>query len=87
MFLPGRGSRDSCHGQSRKNENERKARRLRETSSVRPRKIGGYKPRAIAGEHRAWLLVRIKEKDLTFRGLMAELAARGRSGLSPTTRS
>ncbi len=51
--------------------------RLRRTGSVRPSKIGGYKPRAIAGEHRAWLLARIKEKDFTLRGLVAELAARG----------
>ena len=27
--------------------------RLRKTGSVRPSKIGGYKPRAIAGEHRS----------------------------------
>ena len=51
--------------------------RMRETGSVRPSKIGGYKPRAIAGEHRAWLLQRVKEKDFTLRGLVAELAARG----------
>ena len=37
--------------------------RLRNTGSVAPSKIGGYKPRAIAGEHRTWLLARIKEKD------------------------
>jgi transposase len=52
-------------------------RRLHETGSVRPNKIGGYKPRAIAGEHHTWLLARIKEKDFTLRGLVAELAARG----------
>jgi putative transposase len=52
-------------------------RRLRETGSVAPSKIGGYKPRAIAGEHRAWLLQRIREQDFTLRGLVAELAARG----------
>lgn len=51
--------------------------RMRETGSVRPSKIGGYKPRAIAGEHRAWLLQRVKEKDFTLRGLVAEFAARG----------
>jgi transposase len=51
--------------------------RARATGSVRPSKIGGYKPRAIAGEHRAWLLARVKEKDFTLRGLVAELAARG----------
>lgn len=51
--------------------------RVRETGSVRPSKIGGYKPRMIAGEHRTWLLRRVKEKDFTLRGLVAELAARG----------
>ena len=51
--------------------------RQRKTGSVKPGKIGGYKPRAIAGAHRAWLLARIKEKDFTLRGLVAELAARG----------
>ena len=42
-----------------------------------PSKIGGYKPRAIAGEHRTWLLARIKEKDFTLLGLVGELAERG----------
>jgi putative transposase len=51
--------------------------RLRRTGSVRPSKIGGYKPRVIAGEHRAWLLQRVTEKDFTLRGLVAELGARG----------
>src|SRR6185295_7785276 len=31
-------------------------RRLRETGSVAPGKMGGHKPRAISGEHRVWLL-------------------------------
>ncbi len=52
-------------------------RRLRETGSVAPDKMGGYKPKAIAGEHRAWLLQRVKEKDFTLRGLVAEFAERG----------
>lgn len=51
--------------------------RVRKTGSVGPSKIGGYKPRAIAGEHRTWLLQRIKERDFTLRGLVAELAGRG----------
>jgi transposase len=51
--------------------------RVRKTGSVRPSKIGGYRPRAIAGEHRSWLLRRVKEKDFTLRGLVAELASRG----------
>ena len=50
--------------------------RVRKTGSVRPSKIGGYKRRAIAGEHRNWLLQRVK-KDFTLRGLVTELAARG----------
>ena len=51
--------------------------RVHKTGSVRPSKIGGYKPRAIAGEHRSWLLARVKEKDFTLRGLVAELAGPG----------
>jgi transposase len=51
--------------------------RLRETGSVAPDKIGGYKPRAIAGEHRLWLVARIKDRDFTLRGLVGELAGRG----------
>jgi transposase len=50
-------------------------RRFGETGSVAPRQIGGYKPKAIRGEHREWLLRRIDEKDFTLRGLVAELAA------------
>ena len=52
-------------------------RRFRETGSVTPGKIGGYRPKAIVGAHRDWLLQRIKEKDFTLRGLVAELAERG----------
>ena len=51
--------------------------RLRETGSVAPGKMGGHKPRAISGEHRVWLLQRIKEGDFTLRGLVVELAERG----------
>ena len=50
---------------------------LRETGSVAPGKIGGYKPRTISGEHRLWLLRRIKDGDFTLRGLVVELAGRG----------
>ena len=49
-------------------------RRFLQTGSVAPRQIGGYKPKAIRGEHREWLVRRIKEKDFTLRGLVAELA-------------
>ena len=52
-------------------------RRFRGTGSVAPGKMGGHKPKAIAGEHRAWLLQRAKAKDFTLRGLVAELAGRG----------
>lgn len=51
-------------------------RRLRETGGVAPRKIGGYRPKAISGEHRIWVLERTK-RDFTLRGLVAELAERG----------
>jgi putative transposase len=52
-------------------------RRFLETGSVAPGKIGGYRQKAIRGEHRDWLLQRVKEKDFTLRGLVAELAERG----------
>ena len=52
-------------------------RRFRTTGSVAPGQMGGHKPKAIRGEHHAWLLDRIREKDFTLRGLVAELAARG----------
>jgi transposase len=52
-------------------------RRVRETGSVVPGKMGGHKPKKISGEHRAWLLQRIKDGDFTLRGLVAELAKRG----------
>jgi transposase len=52
-------------------------RRFRETGSVLPGKMGGHRPKAIEGEHRIWLLLRIKQQDFTLRGLVAELAERG----------
>ena len=51
--------------------------RKRDTGSVAASKIGGYKPKAISGEHRVWLLRRVKEKDFTLRGLVTEFAERG----------
>ena len=51
--------------------------RLRETGSVAPGQSGGHRPKKIVGAHRAWLLQRIRERDFTLRGLVAELAARG----------
>jgi transposase len=53
------------------------ARRLRETGSIEPSQIGGYKPKAISGEHASWLSRRIKSGDFTLRGLVGELAERG----------
>ena len=51
--------------------------RERATGSVAPGKMGGHKPKKIAGEYRLWLLERVKDGDFTLRGLVAELAARG----------
>ena len=45
-------------------------------AASRHRKIGGHKPRLLAGELRDWLLERSKS-DFTLRGLVAELAERG----------
>ncbi len=52
-------------------------RRVRETGSVAPGKMGGHKPKAISGEHRIWLLQRVKDGDFTLRGLVTEFAGRG----------
>jgi transposase len=52
-------------------------RRLRETGSVAPGQMGGHKPKAIAGEHRVFLLERTRQQDFTLRGLVAELGERG----------
>jgi transposase len=52
-------------------------RRLRETGSVAPGKMGGHKPKAISGEHAAWVSQRIRNGDFTLRGLVGELAERG----------
>jgi transposase len=50
--------------------------RYRATGSVAPGQIGGHKPRVLRGEHRDWLLERVRH-DFTLRGLVAELATRG----------
>ena len=47
-------------------------RRFRETGSILPGQMGGHKPKAIVGEHRARLLFRIKENDFTLRGLKVD---------------
>src|SRR5262245_18779403 len=51
--------------------------RVGETGSVAPGKMGGHKPKKISGEHRLWLLQRIKDRDFTLRGLVCELDERG----------
>jgi putative transposase len=51
--------------------------RVRETGSVAPGKMGGHTPKKISGEHRLWLVQRIKDGDFTLRGLVGELAERG----------
>ena len=51
--------------------------RFRMTGSPAPRRRGGNRPYALAGE-RDWLLGRLAEKpDVTLRALVAELAERG----------
>jgi transposase len=52
-------------------------RRFRETGSVEPDQIGGYKPKKIVGPYRDWLLQRCRKADFTLRGLVQELAERG----------
>jgi putative transposase len=50
--------------------------RLEETGSVSPGKIVRYKPRAISGGHRDWLVARCRASAFTLRGLVAEQAER-----------
>jgi putative transposase len=52
-------------------------RRFRDRGSVAPGQMGGHKPRAIRGEHEAWLRERLRDPDVTLRGLVVELAGRG----------
>jgi len=51
--------------------------RFRRTGSAAPGRMGGHKPKAIAGAHREWLVERCRARDFTLRGLVAELAERG----------
>jgi transposase len=51
--------------------------RARDTGSIAPGKMGGHKPKKISGEHRVWLLQRIKDGDFTLRGLVCEFGERG----------
>ena len=51
--------------------------RYQETGSVAPGQMGGHKPKAIRGEHEAFLKQRLREGAFTLRGLVRELADRG----------
>ena len=51
--------------------------RERETGSLAPAQIGGYKPRTLSGDCAEWLRARIASGPFTLRGLTAELAERG----------
>jgi putative transposase len=48
--------------------------RFEERGSVAADRIGGYKPRKIAGEHADWLRRRCRERPFKLRGLVQELA-------------
>ena len=51
--------------------------RLRETGSVAPAQMGGYKPKVLSGERADWLRTRISSEPFTLRGLVLELAELG----------
>ena len=51
--------------------------RERETGSLVPAQIGGYKARTLSGDCAEWLRVRMAAGPFTLRGLTAELAERG----------
>jgi putative transposase len=52
-------------------------RRERDTGSLSPAQMGGYKPRTLSGDCAEWLRERIASGPVTLRGLTAELAERG----------
>jgi putative transposase len=51
--------------------------RERETGSLAPAQVGGYKPRTLSGDCAQWLRTRIAAGPFTLRGLAGELAERG----------
>ena len=51
--------------------------RYQATGSMAPRQMGGHKPKAIRGEHEAFLRRRVREGAFTLRGLVREFADRG----------
>ena len=48
--------------------------RFDERGSVAPDKMGGNKPKKIAGDHADWLRERCREKPFTLQGLVRELS-------------
>jgi putative transposase len=48
--------------------------RFEDRGGVTPDRIGGYKPKKIAGEHADWLRKRCRERPFKLRGLVKELA-------------
>jgi putative transposase len=51
--------------------------RERETGSLAPAQVGGYKPRTLSGDVADWLRDRMAAGPFTLRGLTSELAERG----------
>ena len=51
--------------------------RKRQTGSLAPAQIGGYKPAALSGEWARWMRTRIDSGPFTLRGLSVELAELG----------
>jgi putative transposase len=51
--------------------------RFQATGSVSAGQMGGHKPKKIRDEQATWLAARIRERDFTLQGLIAELAERG----------
>ncbi len=52
-------------------------RRLAETGSLEPGRVGGRQKRTLSGERADWLRERCRSGPFTTRGLVAELAERG----------
>ena len=48
---------------------------FRATGSVKPRKMGGYKPKTLQGEHAVWLIERCCRGEFTISQLVDELQA------------
>jgi putative transposase len=81
--LSPRLSGTGCHDGSRRratgavSEVIKWVRRFRDTGTVSPGKMGGHRPKKIAGAWRTWLLDRCRTAEFTLRGLVAELAEQG----------